>query len=250
MDGARLFAENCALCHGAGGKGDGPAAAALPIRPADLTAPHLFAHSEGDLFWWVSHGKGGVMPGFSTVLSPAERWDVVNFVRARAAGVRARSVGPDVSSASAPPMPDFAFEAAGRQQTLDGLLQNGPVLVALFSRTPADRRLALLAGAEQRGAAAGLRIVAVGLAPVISAEIELPPPLVAVAPGVKATLTMFREANDGGETDLLLDRAGNIRARWTAIGAAGLPDGAALATAAAAAARFPVAAENHAGHVH
>ena len=63
--GARLYAGNCALCHGAGGKGDGPAAAALTVRPADLTEPHLFAHTEGDLFWWVSHGKAnGVMPGF------------------------------------------------------------------------------------------------------------------------------------------------------------------------------------------
>jgi putative copper resistance protein D len=250
MRGARLFAENCALCHGAGGKGDGPAAAALPIRPADLTAPHLFAHSEGDLFWWVSRGKGGVMPGFASVLSPAQRWDVINFVRARAAGVMARTVGPDVSPASAPAMPDFAFETAGRQQTLDGLLQNGPVLVALFSRTPADRRLALLAGAEQRVGAAGLRILAISLTPVISSDNELPPPLVAVAPDVRATLVMFSEPDDGGETDLLLDRAGSIRARWTAAGGAGLPDTATLVAAAAAAARFSAAAENHAGHAH
>ena len=32
-----LFAENCSACHGPGGKGDGPAAAALPTPPADLT---------------------------------------------------------------------------------------------------------------------------------------------------------------------------------------------------------------------
>ena len=56
--GAHLYVENCALCHGAGGKGDGPAAAPLTVRPADLTAPHLFAHTDGDLFWWVSRGKG------------------------------------------------------------------------------------------------------------------------------------------------------------------------------------------------
>jgi putative copper resistance protein D len=248
--GARLYAENCALCHGADGKGDGPAAAALSIRPADLTAPHLFAHTEGDLFWWVSNGKGGVMPGFASVLNPAERWDIINFVRARAAGVMARTVGPDVSPASAPAMPDFAFEAGGRQQTLDRLLENGPVLIALFSRIPADRRLALLAAAEQRVAAAGLRILAISLTPVISSDKELPPPLVAVAPDVRATLIMFGEPDDGGETDLLLDRAGDIRARWTAAGAGSLPDTAGLASAAAAAARFPAAAENHAGHVH
>ena len=24
--------------------------------PADLTAEHLWAHSDGDLFWYISHG--------------------------------------------------------------------------------------------------------------------------------------------------------------------------------------------------
>lgn len=32
------FAVYCAPCHGLAGKGDGPAASALKIRPADLTA--------------------------------------------------------------------------------------------------------------------------------------------------------------------------------------------------------------------
>jgi mono/diheme cytochrome c family protein len=35
--GDELFKEYCAVCHGTGGKGDGPAAEALKKRPADLT---------------------------------------------------------------------------------------------------------------------------------------------------------------------------------------------------------------------
>ena len=35
--GAEDFANYCASCHGAGGKGDGPAAADLEKKPADLT---------------------------------------------------------------------------------------------------------------------------------------------------------------------------------------------------------------------
>jgi mono/diheme cytochrome c family protein len=35
--GPRDFAQLCSPCHGSGGKGDGPAAAALRVRPADLT---------------------------------------------------------------------------------------------------------------------------------------------------------------------------------------------------------------------
>ena len=36
-DGKTMYAEYCAACHGAAGKGDGPAAAALKTRPADLS---------------------------------------------------------------------------------------------------------------------------------------------------------------------------------------------------------------------
>jgi mono/diheme cytochrome c family protein len=35
--GARLFAEHCAVCHGAGLRGDGPMAEILLVPPPDLT---------------------------------------------------------------------------------------------------------------------------------------------------------------------------------------------------------------------
>jgi len=35
--GKEMFSEYCAVCHGTAGKGDGPAAAVLSRRPADLT---------------------------------------------------------------------------------------------------------------------------------------------------------------------------------------------------------------------
>ena len=57
VHGATLFARNCAVCHGIGGRGDGPAAASLAIPPADLTQAHLWAHSDGEMFWWLTHGS-------------------------------------------------------------------------------------------------------------------------------------------------------------------------------------------------
>jgi putative copper resistance protein D len=79
--GRELFLANCAVCHGAEGRGDGPAAARLLQLPADLTSPHTTDHTPGDIFWWVTHGLGLAMPPFGDRLSVDERWDIVNFVR-------------------------------------------------------------------------------------------------------------------------------------------------------------------------
>jgi putative copper resistance protein D len=243
--GGGLYAGNCVLCHGATGRGDGPAAAGLPVRPADLTQEHIFAHSPGDLFWWVGHGMDeGVMPGFANVLSRNQRWDVVNFIRARAAGALAARVGPEVGAAAAPEVPDFAFEAGGAQQTLRETLEKGPVLLVLFTPPAPLARLRELA-------AAGLRVIAVGLSSASEASSEEALPLVVgVSPEVIAALALFRADDDGGETELLLDRAGGIRARWTRNMPGGLAAPDALVVQAEHIARIAVAAPTHAGHTH
>ncbi|WP_428484384.1 CopD family protein [Rhodopila sp.] len=89
--GQALYARDCVSCHGVAGKGNGPAASGLRIKPADLTMPHLWEHSDGALFWWVTHGiddpEGGLaMPGFA-MLSAADRWALIDYVRAHNAGV-------------------------------------------------------------------------------------------------------------------------------------------------------------------
>ena len=45
VSGRALFAENCAVCHGDGGRGDGPAAAGMTPPPVDLT--RLSADNDG-----------------------------------------------------------------------------------------------------------------------------------------------------------------------------------------------------------
>jgi mono/diheme cytochrome c family protein len=67
--GAELFPADCAACHGPTGRGDGPAAKTLPVPPADLTASHLWMHSDGELFWWLSHGMEGPTSFWITALS-------------------------------------------------------------------------------------------------------------------------------------------------------------------------------------
>lgn len=71
---------NCASCHGAGGKGDGPAAAALPPpKPADWTSAKVQSQSDGELFWKITNGRGAMPPWKH--LPEKERWSIVNYIR-------------------------------------------------------------------------------------------------------------------------------------------------------------------------
>ena len=61
--GAELYREYCASCHGKDGKGDGPAAGALKIRPPDLTALAKRKGGKfpaGDVYQVIKWG-GGIM---------------------------------------------------------------------------------------------------------------------------------------------------------------------------------------------
>jgi len=235
--GMPLYAANCIECHGAGGRGDGPLAGKLPIRPADLTQPHLFAHSVGDIFWWVSPGHAnGVMPGFADKLPPDQRWDLINFVRARAGGVSGDATRSQRSTASAPPHPDCACGKGGAQNTLRQSRKHGPMRLVLFSPQAPLARLARLQ-------AAGVHAIPLDMG--ATAKTAL---IVGASDDVRATLALFRSPNDGGETELLLDRNASVRARWTASGAGGLADTATLQADTERVARIPVPAANHAGH--
>jgi mono/diheme cytochrome c family protein len=98
MHGAILFAANCTSCHGADARGDGPAARSLPEPPADLTAPHFWGHTEGDLFWYIAHGIDApsgapAMPAFGATLSSGDIWALIDFLKAHNAGYAMRTTG-------------------------------------------------------------------------------------------------------------------------------------------------------------
>jgi mono/diheme cytochrome c family protein len=77
--GAALFRSHCVSCHGEQGMGDGPVAADLDPKPANLQmmAGH---HSDGDLAWKIAHGRGS-MPTWKGVLKSKQIWDLVNYIR-------------------------------------------------------------------------------------------------------------------------------------------------------------------------
>jgi mono/diheme cytochrome c family protein len=78
-NGKKLAETNCVSCHGASGKGDGVAAAALNPKPADWTSAKVQAESEGSLFWKISNGRGPMPPWKH--LPEKDRWDLVAYVK-------------------------------------------------------------------------------------------------------------------------------------------------------------------------
>jgi hypothetical protein len=116
----------------------------------------------------------------------------------------------------------------------------------LFSAPAPRARLEQLAKSQAQLAAAGLHVIAVE----VDRSAAKAPLSVEVSDDVRAALGLFRSGSDGAETELMLDRGANVRARWTASGASGLADVATLLNDAVRVAKIPVAAANHAGHGH
>jgi thiosulfate dehydrogenase len=83
LAGARLYKQNCAVCHGV--PGQPPTAIAKGMFPPP---PQLFDKRgmvtddpEGDTFWKVTHGiRLSGMPGFQSTLSDTERWQLTTLV--------------------------------------------------------------------------------------------------------------------------------------------------------------------------
>ena len=75
----KLFETNCVTCHGPKGLGDGVAAASLPVKPANWTAPVTQAMADGEIFWKVSNGRGPMPPWKH--LPENDRWALVHFIR-------------------------------------------------------------------------------------------------------------------------------------------------------------------------
>ena len=79
--GKQVYTGNCAPCHGATGKGNGPVAYLQVTPPSDLTDAKHAQDSDGTLYWKLSNGHPP-MPKFDFTLLPEEsRWNVVNYLR-------------------------------------------------------------------------------------------------------------------------------------------------------------------------
>ena len=199
--GESLFAQNCASCHGPEGHGDGPAGANLQPPPADLTAGHVYAHSDGDLFWWITHGIGEAMPAFGDRLDATARWNLIDFIHANADAHRF-SAAADAGMANAFRMPDFTLDCPdGSSPAISDL--RGQVLHIVFVGANARARLEQL---EPAAIVVRLDAAAVPSGPFCSTDDFDVPKVLAAYLGSSA------EQLDG--TELLVDGSGALRSSW------------------------------------
>ena len=79
--GKKIYASQCAMCHGAKGDGKGEMVEEMKINPPDFTKPAtLKKRTDGE--WFAIIGQGSeAMQGQGNRMSASHKWDLVNYLR-------------------------------------------------------------------------------------------------------------------------------------------------------------------------
>ena len=234
LRGAALFPGHCAACHGADGRGGGPAAKGLPVPPADLTAAHLWMHSDGELFWWLSHGieapEGGLaMPGFAGVLPDGDRWALIDYIRAYNAGLTVQEAGSWSPPVQAPGLQARCMD--GATMSLEGF--RGGFVRLVIGATPASAMPGVTTVVTQGGGASPSPGLCVS-------DDESVPRAYGIVAGV--------QLRDLPGTEFLIDADGWLRAVEAPGDPSGWSDPARLAATIRQLAAHPLAAGGGHGH--
>lgn len=81
-NGKVVYEKFCVTCHGAQGKGDGPAGMMMTPRPADFTNAKIKGKPDGELLKSIQDGRPPTtMPAFKDQLSAQQISDVLAYTR-------------------------------------------------------------------------------------------------------------------------------------------------------------------------
>lgn len=227
--GRSLYEAQCTSCHGPGGLGDGPLAASMPRPPANLSEPHTALHTAGDMFWWLTHGipQSG-MPPFESVMTPEDRWDTINFMRAFSQGFESRILGPRVVPGQAwLGAINFYIEGSEGPGELKGYRESDNVLLVFLGDPSAAARAQALGDAHAELRSRRTQVIAV---PTGGIDLSMPLPYPVIREGGDDLWAAYQlltrtVANRGApdrvgmewtHAEFLIDRFGYVRARWIA----------------------------------
>ncbi len=89
-EGKKIYLTYCSGCHGESGKGDGPAARSLPVKPANHADGTIMNQlSDKQLFDIISKGGAAVdkapfMPAWGGQLKEKQIRDIISYIRSLA----------------------------------------------------------------------------------------------------------------------------------------------------------------------
>jgi copper resistance protein D len=202
--GRTLYNKFCAACHGAEGR-DTTADENARVKSADLTADHIYAHTDGDLFWWITHGIDQTMPGFGSVVDDNGRWNLIDFIRANADAVRLRA---GIKGAGYP-VPDFTADCPDGTSVSAGDL-HGSLIHLIIAGANSTGRLQQLAHAH-----IAHDLVTVVIAPEDSTPPDAPFCVVQDDSALEAFAVYRGKTPAESEgIELLIDAVGQLRALW------------------------------------
>ncbi|MCC6776558.1 MAG: CopD family protein [Hyphomicrobiales bacterium] len=207
-EGMSIYRAHCASCH------EVPTVV-RGTRPATQ-------RTAGELFWLITHGQPGRgMPALGSRLREAERWHVINFIRAFDAANGPYRIGTAVEAVRAwPAAPDFTVSVGPLAPgTLRDYRGRRMVLLVLYDLPRSRARMAELARQYGVLSVLGVEIVAVPPRATLDAIAELgasPPVLFpVVTSGNEDILAAYRLFAPGqAHAELLIGRQGHIRAIW------------------------------------
>ena len=84
LEGLRLYARNCAVCHGSakGNAAASPIAKGLYQKPPQFASHGVERDPEGESFWKIKHGiRLTGMPSFGATLSDTDIWKIALFLK-------------------------------------------------------------------------------------------------------------------------------------------------------------------------
>lgn len=144
QQGAAIFAQNCAACHGPKGLGDGPQSMQLPVTVPGIGLAEV-ARQAAPADWFKTVTQGNLdrfMPPFVGGLSDQQRWDVVAYAFTLHTTPQQIAEGQQLFEANCPTcaakFTDQARMAALSEDELVTLIKNGEGDIPAFGKNLSD----------------------------------------------------------------------------------------------------------------
>jgi thiosulfate dehydrogenase len=82
VQGARLYVQNCAMCHGTAHSTPDSIARGLGVKPPQFTKHGVDDDPEGETYWKIEHGiRFTGMPAFDKAMDEKSIWQITYFMK-------------------------------------------------------------------------------------------------------------------------------------------------------------------------